>query len=294
MSVMIAGLLTALKLWVYLATGSVAVMASTADSALDLVASGATFVAVRYAAAPPDEDHRYGHGKAEAFASLFQAGLVFASAALVGEEAIHRLVVGRPITHPTLALAVMIFSIFLTISLVWAQTRLLRRTRSVAVAADRTHYATDVICNLIALAGIAAASLLARSVFDAGSGLVIAALLLWGAILVFREAANQLMDRELPDTARARIVALVREDPGIGEVRDLRTRAAGPITHIQLRADLDPDLSLEAAHRVVRAAERRILAAFPAADILVHPDPRGRTEPRIGAFAGPRKGARAS
>lgn len=286
LSVAMAAVLTGLKLWVSAVSGSVAVMASAADSALDLMASAATFFAVRYAAVPPDEEHRFGHGKAEAFASLLQAGLVFASAALVGQEAVRRLLAVQPLSHPSLALAVMLVSIFLTAVLVAAQTRLLKTAQSVAVSADRTHYATDLISNLIALAGVAAASLLGRPEIDAASGLLIAGLLLWGAVAVFREAADQLMDHELPDAARSRIIALVSEDRRISDVHQLRTRMAGPITHIQLHADLDPDLSLDAAHQVVIAAERRILVEFPTADILIHPDPRGRAEPHEGALAG--------
>jgi cation diffusion facilitator family transporter len=291
MSVAMAAVLTGLKLWVSIASGSVAIMASAADSALDLLASGATFFAVRYAAVPPDDDHRFGHGKAEAFASLIQAGLVFASAALVGQEAIRRLFVSHAASHPDLALGVMVLSIVLTGALVTAQTRLLRSAQSVAVSADRTHYATDLLSNLVALGGVAAALVLRRPQIDAASGLIIAAILLWGAVAVFREASDQLMDRELPDEARERIVALVREDPRIADVHQLRTRASGPITHIQFHADLDPALTLEAAHKVVIAAEGRILAAFPAADILIHPDPRGRAEPHAGAFAELAEGA---
>ena len=93
------------------------------------------------------------------------------------------------------------------------------------------------------------------------------------------------MDRELPDEARARIVSLMTTDPRLMDVHQLRTRAAGPTVHIQMHADLDPALSLELAHEVVVAAERRVLAAFPSADIIIHPDPRGRAEPHGGAFA---------
>lgn len=279
LAVLTAAVLTGLKFWVTLASGSIAVLASATDSALDLVASCATFIAVRYAQVPADDEHRFGHGKAEAFASLLQAGLVFASAALVGQEAIRRLIGARPLHQPSLALGVMAVSIVLTAGLVALQTRMLKATQSVAVSADRTHYITDLVCNFIALAGVAAASLLGRQEFDAGAGLIIAALLLWGAVTVFREAANQLMDRELPDAARARIVGLVVQDPAIGAVQRLRTRAAGPITHIQLHAELDPSLPLADAYGVVGAAERRILAAFPGADILIQPAPAGRSGP---------------
>ena len=74
------------------------------------------------------------------------------------------------------------------------------------------------------------------------------------------------------------------EDPGISDVHQLRTRSSGPYVHIQMHVDLDPDLSLEEAHRLMVAAENRVLAEFPAADIILHPDPHGRAEPHGGAF----------
>jgi ferrous-iron efflux pump FieF len=285
LSVLTAAVLTVLKALVWLASDSVSIMASLADSALDLVAALGTFIAVRYAAAPPDAEHRYGHGKAEAFASLVQAGLVFASAALIGEEAIRHLLRPTPIVESGWAIAAMAISTLLTIGLIAAQTQVLRKTRSVAVTGDRAHYLADVASNLVALAAIAAAAFLGVHGFDALGGLAIGAVLLWGAIGVFRQASNELMDRELPNEARAKIVELMTEDPRLTGVHQLRTRASGPVIHMQMHADLDPALSLETAHEVVVAAEKRVLEAFPAADIIIHPDPRGRAEPHGGAFA---------
>jgi cation diffusion facilitator family transporter len=285
LSVATALVLVGVKFAIWLVSGSVALMASMADSGLDLVASSVTFFAVRYAAAPPDAEHRYGHGKAEAFASLVQAGLVFASAALIGQEAIQRLIDPRPVAEGPWALGVMGLSIALTGALVFAQSWLLRRASSVAVSADRTHYAADLASNVIALIGIAAAALLRLGAADALAALAVAAILLWGAVSVFRESSDQLLDHELPDADRRHILDLVLQDPSVFDVHQLRTRSAGPVMHIQMHADLDPELSLESAHRIVVAAEKRILEAFPAADIIIHPDPQGRAEPHGGAFA---------
>jgi cation diffusion facilitator family transporter len=287
MSLATAAVLVSIKFVAWIASGSTALLASMADSGLDLIASLATFWAVRYAAAPPDPGHRFGHGKAEAFASLVQAGLVFASAALIAREAVDAFLHPEPIRQSGWAIAVMLISTALTGLLITAQTRVLRRTASVAVSGDRAHYATDLASNLIALAGIAAAAWLGVSGFDAVAALGIAALLLWGAVSVFREAAGQLMDHELSDDARARIVALATADARLTDVHQLRTRASGPYVHIQMHVDLDPDLTLDAAHQAIVAAEQRILEAFPAADIIIHADPRGRAEPHGGAFAEP-------
>lgn len=285
LSVTVAAILVTLKVAAWLASGSTAVLASAADSGLDLVASLVTFFAVRYAVAPPDAEHRFGHGKAEAFASLMQAGLVFASAALVAREAVGDLLNPHPLKAEGWAVAVMVISTALTVLLITAQTRVLRQVSSVAVSGDRAHYASDLASNIIALAGIGASAWLGLNGLDAAAAIVIAALLLWGAVGVFREASGQLMDRELADDARAQIVALMTADPRLTDVHQLRTRASGPFVHIQMHVDLDPQLTLEAAHQVIVAAEKRLLAVFPQADIIIHADPRGRAEPHGGAFA---------
>jgi cation diffusion facilitator family transporter len=285
LSVATATVLVTIKIAAWLASGSVALLASTADSALDLVASLVTFFAVRYAAAPPDAEHRFGHGKAEAFASLLQAGLVFASAALIAREAIGDLIDPHPLKQEGWALAVMVASIGLTGLLITAQGRVLKQTASVAVSGDRAHYATDLASNAIALGGIGVSAWLGLTGVDAAAALAIAGVLLWGAVSVFREASGQLMDHELPDEARARIVALLTQDRRLTDVHQLRTRASGPYVHMQMHVDLDPDLTLEAAHEVIVAAEKRVLDAFPSADIIIHADPRGRAEPHGGAFA---------
>jgi ferrous-iron efflux pump FieF len=285
LSVGVAAVLVTIKAVAWVASGSVALLASMADSGLDLVASLITFFAVRYAAEPPDAEHRFGHGKAEAFSSLVQAGLVFASAALIGQEALRHLFQPHPLAREGWAIAVMAVSTVLTFVLIAAQTRVLRQTSSVAVSGDRAHYATDLASNMIALAGIGASALIGLNNLDAIAALAVTGLLLWGAISVFREAANQLMDHELPEAQRARIVDLITEDGRLTDVHQLRTRSSGPYVHMQMHVDLDPSLTLEVAHAVIVAAEKRLLAEFPSADIIIHADPKGRAEPHGGAFA---------
>src|SRR5579872_1504104 len=147
LSVVVASTLTVLKALVWFASDSVSILASLADSGLDLLAALTTFFAVRYAAAPPDAEHRYGHGKAEGFASLVQAGLVFASAALIGQQALGDMLHPRAIAAGGWAMGVMAASVALTGLLIAAQTQVLRRAASVAVSADRAHYAADLASN---------------------------------------------------------------------------------------------------------------------------------------------------
>jgi cation diffusion facilitator family transporter len=279
LSVAISITLTAAKLAAWLVGGSVALLASLADSALDVAAALATFIAVRVAVSPPDKEHRYGHGKAEAFASLLQAGLVFASAALIAREALARLLSPRPVQAEGWGLAAMGLSLVMTGGLIALQSRVLAKTSSVAVSGDRAHYAADLASNLAAIVGIAATAFWRDPRWDAGAGLFVALWLTWGAIKVLRDATDHLMDHELGQAERQAIIGAVLQDRRIADVHELRTRASGPRIHIQMHVDLDPDMSLDQAHKILVAAERRVLDVFPAADILIHADPEGRAEP---------------
>jgi cation diffusion facilitator family transporter len=279
LSLVVAMTLIALKTWAWLVSASVAMLASLADSALDLAASVITYFAIRYAAAPPDREHRFGHGKAEAFAGLIQGGLVAVSGVLIALEAISHIARPVSITHGGESLAVMAISIALTAALVAVQTHAVRRTGSVATRADRLHYAGDLAANIAVMAGVVAGAYFGVGWADAAAALLVAFWLAYGSLKVAREAADHLLDRELADKERARIRALAEQDERILRVHDLRTRTSGPYIHIQFHAELSPDLTLEAAHRIVVAAEERIRAEFPTADIIIHADPKGRAEP---------------
>ncbi len=286
-SVAVAAILVGAKLWAYAISHSVAMLATFADSALDLAASLTTFYAVRYAAAPADREHRYGHGKAESFASLFQALLVAISAALVARESVARLLNPREVEHGTLAMAVMVLSVVLTIVLVWGQSRAIRQSGSVAVMGDRAHYISDIGANVSVIAGIALTVYAGLGWADALVGLGIAGWLVWTAWGVARGALDQMLDRELPDEERRRIKKLTLEVPGVLSIHELRTRAAGIFVHIQFHVDMDPQITLAEAHKIVVEVEKRLLKAFPAADILIHPDPDGEAEPHgISHFSG--------
>ena len=104
---------------------------------------------------------------------------------------------------------------------------------------------------------------------------MVAVWLFWGALGVLKSAGDQLLDREVPDADRKALTAAVLADPRVEGVHQLRTRMAGPRLLAQMHIDLDPTLSFEAAHAIVVEAERRVTAAFPDSEVLIHADPRG-------------------
>ena len=284
LSVGVASTLVVAKLEAWWLSGSVAMLASLADSALDLAASLTTFFAVRYAASPADREHRHGHGKAEAFASLMQALLVLLSAGLLMRESVLRFLQPQPIEAGGIALSVMVMSIVLTLVLVWAQNRAVAQTGSLAVTGDRAHYFADLGANGVVIAGLVLASGFGVVRADPIVGFAVALWLVWTAWGVGSAAFESLMDRELPDEERAAILKIASADAAVLGVHQLRTRASGPFVHIQMHMDLAPDLTLSQAHEIVVAAEKRIMAAYPAADVLIHPDPKGEAEPHGNAY----------
>jgi ferrous-iron efflux pump FieF len=278
-SVGVALVLVAIKTWAQLQADSAALLASLADSALDVIASVVTLVSVRFAAEPPDAEHRYGHGKAEALAGVFQGGVVALSSILVAWTSFERLLAPVELKASGSAIGVMAISIIMTGALVGYQAWTVRQTASIATKGDMGHYMSDFLTNIVALIGIGAAGYFGILWADGAAGLFVAAWLAHSAWGIAREAADHLLDREASDEIRAQIKSTAQSVEGLRRVHDLRTRMSGPWLHIQFHADVDPGLTLGEAHLIIVEAERRIRDVFPAADIIIHPDPDDGSEP---------------
>ena len=274
-AVSVALVLIAVKLGAWLLTGSVALLSSLIDSVLDAFASIVALVAIRQALTPADKEHRFGHGKAEPIAALGQAAFIVGSALFLSVEAVRRLWSPQPVGQQEIGIAVMVFSILVTLALVAFQAHVIRRTGSLIVSADSLHYKGDLLINLSIIASLVLTGWFDFPLADPVFALGIAAYLLWNAKGIGGEALDMLMDRELPDEERQTILALARAHSGVLGVHDLRTRAAGPIRFIQMHLELDGDTRLAEAHEIADAVEAEIEAAFPGADVIVHQDPHG-------------------
>ncbi|MEJ0026189.1 MAG: cation diffusion facilitator family transporter [Rhizomicrobium sp.] len=271
----VATLLVLMKAVAYIVTDSIAMMASLADSALDVATSAVNLLAIRHALQPADREHRFGHGKAEPLAGLGQGAFIAGSAAFLVIESVSRLVAPHPIEHPLIGLVVMGVSIGTTIVLVVAQRIVVAKTGSLAVGADRMHYLGDIATNLGVIVGIVAATRFGILIADPIIGIAVAAILGWSAWHVFRQSYDQLMDRELPDDDREKIKAIVRGHADVRSLHDLRTRAAGVRQFIQFHIELDPAIALVRAHEISDEVERDVCRAFPNAEVIIHQDPAG-------------------
>lgn len=274
-AVAVAAILIAVKIWAWIATGSVAMLASLVDSTLDLVASGLNLFAVRHALTPADEEHRFGHGKAEALAGLGQAAFIGGSAAFLLFQSLERLVAPQAVEQSATGLFVMGISLALTVALVVFQRHVIARTRSLAIGADQLHYLTDIFTNLGVVAAFVLAGLWGWTLADPLIGLAIAVTIGWGAFNILRGSFDELMDHEFDDIDRQRIKDIVAQHKAVVSLHDLRTRRAGHRSFIQMHLELPAQMTLVEAHRVSDEVEDAIKAAFPEAEVLTHQDPEG-------------------
>jgi ferrous-iron efflux pump FieF len=267
--------LVAVKLAAYIVTGSIAMLASLADSALDIIGSTVNLLAIRHALLPADREHRFGHGKAEPLAGLAQSAFIAGSATFLTVEAAERLFLPQPIENGAAGLVVMAISIVSAMALVALQHIVVKRTGSVAIDADRMHYLADILINFGVVAAIVLSTRFGMIVADPVIGLLVAGVLAYGSWHVFRVSYDQLMDREMPEAVREKIKAIVRRNPQVRALHDLRTRKAGMTSFIQFHIELDPGATLFATHAVADAVEKAVQAEFPNAEVIVHQDPAG-------------------
>lgn len=271
-SVATASALIVGKLAAWLATDSVSVLASLVDSLMDAAASLINFFAVRYSLTPADKEHRFGHGKAEALAGLGQAVLIAGSAAYLILQTIDRMLHPQPIEGLQTGLAIMILATVATLVLLGVQRHVISRTGSMAIRADSLHYAADVLANLGIIAVLALASLGWGS-SDPILAMGIAVYIIRSAWRIARESFHLLLDRELPEEDRQRILDIAQNHAHTHGAHDLRTRQSGATKFVQLHLEIDEDLSLKEAHKITEDVAEAIRAAFPGTHVIIHQDP---------------------
>jgi ferrous-iron efflux pump FieF len=278
LSVSVATFLLLLKTYAAWVTDSVAMLGSLADTALDVLASLITLYGVRLAAVPADREHRFGHGKAEAIAALFQVGIITFSAVGIGWRSADRLLHGRTTADAEYGIAVSLIAIATTFGLLWYQRRVIARTGSVAIQTDHVHYQSDLLLNLSVIAALLLDQYVHLSGADPILGIAIALWLAWGAWKASSRAIDQLMDKEWPEEKRRRFVEVAARHPELKGIHDLRTRTSGMHDFVQFHVWVDPAMTVLEAHRVMDEVEHKLEAEFPACEILIHLDPEGQVD----------------
>jgi ferrous-iron efflux pump FieF len=280
-SVTMALFLLALKIFAAAETGSVALLGSLADTGFDVLASLLTLFSVRYAARPADDDHRFGHGKAEALSALVQVMLVIVSASLIGWRAIVRLGNGETTAHPEYGIGVSMIAIAATLVLLAYQSYVIKKTGSVAIHADHVHYQSDLLLNGAVIIAIALDSFLKVRGADAMFGIAIAFWLLWGAWRASQLALDQLLDKEWPKEKRDRFLEVAARHPESKGIHDVRTRTSGMHDFVQFHLWFNPAMTLGQVHKVMDEIEDELGSEFPGVEVMIHPEPENQIHDHI-------------
>ncbi len=271
-STSIALILVVIKLYAWLVTDSSAMLASTTDSILDLFASLMNIVILRFALAPADKEHSFGHGKAESLAGLVQASFVLGSAILLIFSGVSRLLNPQAIVHSEVAIWVTVVAIVLTLILVAFQRYVIKRTGSIIISGDALHYQSDLLLNL----GVLAAIILSQGIWLSADGIftiAVALYLIFGAGQIMVQSISQLMDSELSSAELTQIQSIILAHKQTLGIHELRTRQAGAQRFVQFHLELSDELSLLEAHSVGDEIEAEICLALAPCEVFIHHDP---------------------
>lgn len=271
-SIVIAAILICIKAVGWFLTDSVSLLSSMVDSMLDVGTAVVNFMAVRSAWRPADHDHRFGHGKAEPLAGLFQCAFMIGAAVFVVAEAASRVFEPQPLRFATEGIWMMSVSMVMTFGLVLLQRKAARVSGSVAVEADSLQYTSDILAN----AAVILALVLGMSGFlwaDPLIGGVVAGFLVVSAIKVGKRSIKVLMDAELPDSDSQRIIELTMKNASVIGIHRLRTRSSGVHRFAEIELIMDGGMLMREAHTICHQVMDSIRSEYPDLDITIHPEP---------------------
>lgn len=281
-SIVVAVILVLVKFTAWMGTGSIALLTSAVDALVDAGASLVTYFGVRYAARPPDREHRFGHGKGEAIAGFTQATFLAGASLVLAFQSIERLLFPQPLVSLILGVWIITVSLIAAASLVAMQTWVLGRTGSTAIAADRAHYLTDVAVNGAVLLALGVTKYTGWERADPTFALLISCYMLWSARNIALAALSQLLDRELSREDRRRITEAILACDGVRSIHDLRTRHAGDRTFVEFHLEVDGALTVARGHEIGDAAETAVARLLPGAvEVTGHLEPFGIADDRL-------------
>jgi ferrous-iron efflux pump FieF len=271
-------ILIIVKTIAWISSGSASVLASLTDSISDAGISIINFCAIRYSLLPADQEHRFGHGKIEGLAALFQGSFIAGAAVFLVLESLSRYAYAHPVENYNFGIAVMIFSIMASFILVLIQRHSLKHAPSLAIEADKAHFSSDIILNFGVIITLLILGNGGPQWIDPAFAVCVSLYLFYIAKTISSKGVDMLLDRELSDEVREQIYNVIVNERGVLGVHDLRTRKSGMRAFISFDIEADPGLSLQSAHEIARRVEKKILEKIPDSEIMIHVDPHGDTE----------------
>lgn len=275
-SVSAAIIVALIKSYSWYSTDSASVLASLMDALLDLSTSAINLVALRVALEPPDHNHRFGHNKVEDLAVFAQSIAFFATGILALYSAGSHITHQRDIANVEIGIGSMAICSIITLMLVGYQTFVIHRTRSSIIEADRLHYFTDLLSNLLVMASLYWSA--QYWYLDPILGALIGLYIMKGSYGLFVRSLKNLVDHEMNDKERQKIIDIISKHEEVLGIHELKTRGAGSKLFIQFHLELNGSMSLFSAHEISDRIMHDIIQKFPNAEVTIHQDPAGIEE----------------
>jgi cation diffusion facilitator family transporter len=274
LSIAAAVMTIALKAGAFFITGSVGLLADALESGVNLIAAVFALVILGIAAQPPDDDHAFGHSKAEYFASGAEGTLVFIAAITIALAAVRRLLNPQPLEQVGLGLAISIIAALLNLIVARILLRAGQQYRSITLEANAKHLMTDVWTTAGVLVGIAAVALTGWEVLDPLIALAVAVQILFTGLKLVRESAYGLMDTALPSGEQQQIVEIL-DRYAVGGVRyhALRTRNAGSQRFMSVHIQVPGAWSVQDGHSLLEDIDRDVRAVLKPISVFTHLEP---------------------
>jgi cation diffusion facilitator family transporter len=267
-------LLILLKIVAGLLTGSVSLIAEAIHSAMDLAAAIIAFFSVRISDKSPDEQHPFGHGKAENISGVAEGGLIFIAAIIIIYEAIQKIITGSHLETIEIGLGIMAISIFTNILISRFLMKTARATDSLALEADAKHLSTDVLTMAGVLVGLALARITGLYIFDPITALLVALMIIKAAFDITKKSFGGLIDTRLPVDEEETIAMVINEHVGpLVGFHDMRTRKSGSQRFVELHLVMPHSVILEDAHKMCDHLEDHIKEELPNIDLQIHTEP---------------------
>ena len=270
---------TALKFYAAAITGSLALYSDALESIINVVAAIGAFVALRVAARPADDDHPYGHHKAEFFSAVIEGGLIVVASLLILREAYFGLLAPRPLDAPVVGLAINFGASVINAVWAFALMRWGKIWRSPALIADARHVFADVVTSCGVLVGVGAVLATGYPVLDPAVAGLVALHILWSGFRMVRESVDGLMDRAASPELIAEIRTLIsKHGEGALEAHDVRTRSAGQATFIDFHLVVPGTMTVEDSHAICDRLETALETTIPGAVVTIHVEPNAEAK----------------
>lgn len=280
LSLAVAGVVFGLKWLAYMLTGSVALYSDALESIVNIVAAGTALIAVQVSRRPADNNHPYGHTKAEYFSAVLEGVLIVLAAIAIVREAWPRLFAPQPIQGLSAGLLIALGASGINTALGLFLIRNGRKARSPAVVADGQHILTDVLTSVGVVLGIGLAWLSGWWVLDPLLAMAVAINILWVGWRLVRDSIGGLMDESASETELAEIHSALNyaleglaAEGRVLEIHDLRTRRAGPRTFVEFHLVVPGQTSVELAHQICDRLENALQASLAGVTTTIHVEP---------------------